>query len=171
VSRRARFFDLVVLGHSARVVDHLFSNTVEEAVIRSGRPVLLAPAQPPSTTGERIALSWNGSPEAVRALAVALPFLTTAQAVTIITIGERAAGDLPFLVEYLARHGVVATQCSLQPFSGVKVGEQLLAKACEAGADLLVIGGYGNAPCHEVLLSGATRDDVAGRLLPVLLSH
>src|SRR5262249_52966193 len=137
VSRRARFFDLVVLGHSTRVVDHLFSNTVEEAVIRSGRPVLLAPAQPPSTTGERIALGWNGSPEAVRALAVTLPLLTTAGAVTIIAAGERAAGDLPFLVEYLAWHGVAATQCSLEPLSGVGVGEQLLAQACEAAADLL----------------------------------
>jgi nucleotide-binding universal stress UspA family protein len=161
----------VVLGHSTRVVDHLFSNTVEEAVIRSGRPVLLAPAQPPSTTGETIALGWNGSPEAVRALAVTLPLLITAGAVTIIAIGERAAGDLPFLVEYLARHAVVATQCSLQPLSGVKVGEQLLAKASEVAADVLVMGGYGQAPCHEILLSGVTRDDVAGRLLPVLLSN
>jgi nucleotide-binding universal stress UspA family protein len=171
LSRRARFFDLVVLGHSTRAVDHLFSNTVEEAVTRSGRPVLLAPAQPPSTTGERIALGWNGSPAAVRALAATLPLLTTAQAVTIIAIGERAAGDLPFLVEYLAWHGVVATQCGPQPLSGVRAGEGLLAKACEAAADLLVMGGHNHVPCHEILLSGATRDDAAGRLLPVLLSH
>ena len=48
VSRRARFFDLVVLGRSDRIIDTPHSDTVEETLIQSGRPVLLAPAQVPS---------------------------------------------------------------------------------------------------------------------------
>src|SRR5262249_30285391 len=42
VSRRARFFDLTVLGRSERVVDQPHTDVVEQTLINSGRPVLLA---------------------------------------------------------------------------------------------------------------------------------
>src|SRR6516225_3079758 len=56
VAARARFFDLVVLGRSERVVDKAYSDTIEQTLIHSGRPVLLAPAPPPAVIGETIAL-------------------------------------------------------------------------------------------------------------------
>jgi nucleotide-binding universal stress UspA family protein len=171
VAHRGRFFDLVVLGRSERVIDQPHSDAVEEALIHSGRPVLLAPAQAPSTIGETIALGWNGSPEAVRVLAAALPFLGAARASFIITIGDRDAGETASVVESLAWHGIVATARYLRPISGVRAGEQLLAEAREAGADLLVMGGYSRMPWRELLLGGATREVVGTSLLPVLLSH
>ena len=48
IAERARFFDLVVLGRSSRVVDEPSSNTIEAVLARSGRPVLLAPAETPA---------------------------------------------------------------------------------------------------------------------------
>jgi nucleotide-binding universal stress UspA family protein len=45
VAERARFFDLVVLGRSSRVVHEASSNTIDAVLARSGRPVLLAPAE------------------------------------------------------------------------------------------------------------------------------
>jgi nucleotide-binding universal stress UspA family protein len=172
VARRARFFDLVVLGRSERVINRAYTDAVEEALIRSGRPVLLAPAQPPSAIGETIALGWNGSPEAVRALAAALPFLAAARAVSIITIGgDREAGEIASVLDYLAWQGIAATHRYLRPVSGVSAGEQLLAEAREAAADLLVMGAYGHMPWRELLLGGATRDVLGVSLLPVLLSH
>ena len=65
--------DLVVLGRSDRVVDRPHSDTVEDTVLRSGRPVLLAPAKPSPDLGRSIAVGWNGSAEGVRAMAAALP--------------------------------------------------------------------------------------------------
>ena len=52
VARRARFFDLVVLGRSERVVDRPHTDTIEETLVTSGRPVLLAPAKPPAVIGD-----------------------------------------------------------------------------------------------------------------------
>ncbi len=171
VARHARFFDLVVLGRSDRVIDQPHTDAVEEALIHSGRPVLLAPAQPPSAVGETIALGWNGSPEAVRALTAALPFLAAARAVSIISIGDRHEEELSSIVNYLAWQGVVATHRYLRLVSGIGVGEQLLAAARDDQADLLVMGGYGHTPWRELLLGGATREVVGVSLLPVLLSH
>jgi len=44
VADRARLFDLLVLGRSGRVTDEPYSDAVEEALLSSGRPVLVAPA-------------------------------------------------------------------------------------------------------------------------------
>jgi len=170
VSRRARFFDLVILGRSDRVVDRPHSETVEETLLRSGRPVVLAPAQTPSAIGESIAVGWNGSSEAVRALATSLPLLAAARAVSIITIGDQ--GDTAkSVIEYLAWQGVVARHRNIHALAGAGPGEQLLAAAREEGADLLVMGGYGHKPWRELLFGGATREIVGVSLLPLLLSH
>ena len=97
VSRRARFFDIVVLGRSDRVVEEPHSDTIEETLIHSGRPVLLAPTRAPATLGDVIAIGWNGSPEAVRVLSASLPLLGMAKRVFIITVGDKheaSAADL-----------------------------------------------------------------------------
>src|SRR5579884_3879767 len=62
VAARARFFDLAVLGRSDRVDREPYSDTIEETLLRSGRPLLLAPAQPPAGIGHVVAVAWNGSP-------------------------------------------------------------------------------------------------------------
>lgn len=171
VSRRARFFDLVVLGRSDRIIDTPHSDTVEETLIQSGRPVLLAPAQVPSGLGNTIAFGWNGSPGAVRGLAAALPLLAAARAIFVITVGDRhqeSAGDV---IEYLGRQAIAATRRPVRAVSGVGAGEQLLAAARDEEADLLVMGGYGQTPWREMLFGGATREVVGTSLLPLLLSH
>ena len=171
VARRARFFDLVILGRSDRVVERPHSDTVEETLIHSGRPVLLAPAKAPAEIGNHMALGWNGSPEAVHVTAASLPILEKAASVSVITVGEDAeSGPLP-LLEYLASHGISATHRQIMPVKGVSSGEQLLAEARDEGADLLVMGAYGHRPWRELLLGGATRQVVATSLLPVLLAH
>ena len=171
VSRRARFFDLVVLGRSDRVMEQPHTDTVEETLLHSGRPVLLAPAQAPAVVGETIAIGWNGSAEATRALAASFPLLGVARAVTIITIGDKGKEAVTSAVDYLGWHGIVAKHRNIQLSPGVGPGEQLLATAQDEGADLLVMGGYGRTPWREFLLGGATREIVGVSLLPLLLSH
>jgi nucleotide-binding universal stress UspA family protein len=170
VSNRARFFDLVVLGRSERVVERPHSDTIEETLIHSGRAVLLAPAKPLATIGETIALGWNGSSEAVHALTAALPLLEKAQSVLVITASEEEARPIE-LLDYLACHGISATHRPVLPVKGVGSGEQILAEARDAGADLLVMGAYGHRPWREMLFGGATRQVVERSLLPVLLAH
>jgi nucleotide-binding universal stress UspA family protein len=171
VSRRARLFDLVVLGRSDRVVDQPHSDTVEDTVLRSGRAVLLAPAKPTEALGRSIAIGWNGSAQAVRAITAALPLLAEARDVRIITIGTTDEGGGAEVVEYLAWHGVDATARLARPIERVGVGELLLATARDEGADLLVMGGWGQASWREMLFGGATREIVGTSLLPLLLAH
>jgi nucleotide-binding universal stress UspA family protein len=171
VARRARFFDLVVLGRSERVVDQPHTDVVEQTLINSGRPVLVAPAQALADIGEGIAVGWNGSAAATRALAASLPFLATARAISIITIGDRHQGSAAALVEYLGWYGIAAKHRHMAAVDGAGAGQQLLSAAHEENANLLVMGGYGHVPWREFLFGGATREVVGASLMPVLLTH
>src|SRR3546814_20006122 len=66
--------------------------TLEAALFESGRPVLLAPPTPLGTLGENILIAWNGTTEAARTDAFALPLLRPARAVTVVTL---ASGQVP----------------------------------------------------------------------------
>jgi nucleotide-binding universal stress UspA family protein len=171
IPRRARLFSLVVLGRSDRVVDKPHTDVLEDTVLRCGRPVLLAPSSAPGHLGESIAIAWNGSAESARAVAGAMPFLRRSKTVSVLTIGAGDGADGAGLVQSLAWHGVSARLKELAPVSGVSVGARLLSAARDAGADMLVMGGYGKAPWREMLLGGATRHVVATSLLPILISH
>jgi nucleotide-binding universal stress UspA family protein len=171
VASRARFFDLVVLGRSERVIDKVHSDTIEQTLVHSGRPVLLAPATPPSHIGETIALGWNGSAEAVHAVAAAMPLIACARRVHIISIGKKAVENEQGLRDHLSWHGVTATYHTARRVEGASAGGQLLSLANEQGADLLVMGAYGHRPWREILFGGATREVVGNSFLPVLLMH
>jgi nucleotide-binding universal stress UspA family protein len=47
----------------------------------------------------------------------------------------------------------------------------LLNAAHDAGADMLVMGGYGHQPWREALFGGVTRDVIGTSLMPLLLMH
>jgi nucleotide-binding universal stress UspA family protein len=171
VARHARFFDLVVLGRSERVIWHPHSDTIEETLIHCGRPVLLAPAKAPVVLGKTVVIAWNDSAESLRALVGALPFLAAARVVIVITVGDEHEEGAASLLEYLAWQGIGATHRRKSPIAGRREGELLLAAARDAEADLLVMGGYGHTPWREYLLGGATREIVGTSLIPVLLAH
>lgn len=172
VSRRARVSDLVVLGQSGRVTDKPHTDTVEETVLHGGRPVLLAPTRPLAPLGEVVAIAWNDSAEAARAVAAALPFLAEAHEIHILTASgaERPNADTE-LCHYLAWHGIAAASHIIRPVPGVATGELVLAAARDYGADLLVMGGYGQAPWREIIFGGTTRQVVGASRLPLLLAH
>ena len=172
VPLRARLSDLVVLGQSGRVANKPHSDTLDETVVHGGRPVLLAPARPAGPIGEVVAIAWNASPEAARAVSGALPFLAEARAVHILSVGrENESLSDTELALYLGWHGVAATAHHVQPVKGVKTGELLLATARDHGAEILVMGGYGHAPWRELIFGGATASVVGTSELPILLSH
>jgi nucleotide-binding universal stress UspA family protein len=172
IAQRARFFDLVVVGRSDRVEDMPATDAIETTVIQSGRPVLLAPAVPPETLGDVIAIGWDGSPRSVRAVAAAMPLLRAAKRSVVLTIGDTEEDvGISDIGAYLGWHGIAAECRTLAPVSGVSAGEQLLATARDAGADMLVMGAYGHAPWRETLFGGATHTIVGTSMLPVLLTH
>lgn len=147
----------------------------EAALFRSGRPVLLVPANWRGTSiGKRIAVAWKPKREAARAVADAAPFLTEAQQVTVITVdaeaedGGRAAGR--DIATNLARKGVAVELRNIDG-KGQPAEAALLDEAGALQADLIVMGGYGHSRLRQFVFGGVTRALSRKSPIPVLLSH
>ena len=84
--------------------------------------------------------------------------------------GEYADAAGADISHYLARHGVKATTLrDVGPDVGV--GERILSRAADGGADLIVMGGYGRSRLRELVLGGATRSVLQSMTVPVLMAH
>jgi nucleotide-binding universal stress UspA family protein len=143
----------------------------EAALMRGARPVLLVPETGAGPIGQTIAIAWNGSAEAARAVAGAMPLLENAEQVHIVTAAgthtEVETGQA--LADYLGWHGIVCDRHALYPETSV--GAALLARTKELGADLLVMGGYGHSRMRELIFGGATLHVLGHYDLPVLIAH
>jgi len=175
----ARYVDLTILGQldpdrgEAEIIDR----RPEQVALASGHPVLVVPyAGRFENVGRRVVVGWSATREAARAVNDAMPLLMAADVVNVLTIdaheAPRGHGALPGadISLHLARHGVKAT--IEQTVSGdLSVGDTLLSRAADLGADLLVMGAYGHSRLRELLLGGATRTLLRSMTLPVLMSH
>lgn len=151
ISDRARYADLVILGQYEW---QGFPEThplpiAHSVVLRCGRPVLVLPAVVQPSSLARIAVAWDGSREAVRAVHDALPLLRLSRSVQIVTMVTPSAKDHETDVEslsaHLAKHGVKIGTDVLQ----VKAAEEhdSLRKQIDQGSyDLLVMGDT-RTPC------------------------
>ncbi|MEA2778810.1 MAG: hypothetical protein QOK29_354 [Rhodospirillaceae bacterium] len=166
-----RLTDLIVLGRPDKSTDGQMAASLDAALFDTGHPVLVAPPTGPTSVGRRVAVAWNGSAEASRVVAAALPFLHGAEAVTILTASgtdKRAPAEM--LVAYLARHEIKAEVLHVE-LQSHSVGHVLVEQAQRLGADLLAMGAYGHSRLREMILGGATRDVLAQATLPVLMAH
>ncbi len=179
---QARVADVLVLSQAAPPAE-----LVAQVLPHAGRPVLLLPAafSPPDSDTifpQRVLVAWDGSQEAGRALASALPLLRYARLVELVVCEADAAGPMARDVQmadplpWLARHGVQAT---LQHhtlggsgrFNRNVVGEALLSLAADSACDLMIMGAYAHSRLRETFLGGVTRTVLAHMTLPVLLEH
>lgn len=176
---QARYADLIVLGQldpeDARA--GVNSPPPEDIALSVGRPTLVIPyAGSYRPIGQRILVAWDASREATRAVNDAVPLLVAAATVTVLTvdpaIGRTEHGDTPGadIALHLARHGVNA-QVERTVSGGVGVGDVLLSRASDLGADLLVMGAYGHSRVRELVLGGATCTVLMSMTLPVFMSH
>jgi nucleotide-binding universal stress UspA family protein len=175
---QARHCDLSVIGGSDVDQDTpRFPLTFKSLLMRSGRPLLVVPrdarlAVPP----RRVVLAWKPTREATRALHDALPLLDAASEIEVLMVDPHVAegqhGESPGadIARHLSRHGLAVTVTAL-PRQGRSDGAAILRHVEEAGADLLVMGGYGHARWREIVLGGATRSVLEGMSTPVLFSH
>jgi len=173
---QSRYADLVVVSQTDQedpAAAHLAGPLPAQLVLGSARPVLVMPyaGQFPSI-GARMLVAWDGSLEAARAVAGALPLLRQAAMAHIILFQPTgAAGRAPGadLALYLARQGV---RCEVQveplPIDG---GVALLSRAADLASDLVVMGAYGHARLREILLGGVTETILGSMTAPVLMAH
>jgi nucleotide-binding universal stress UspA family protein len=147
----------------------------EALLFDSGRPVIIVP---PGWDGGlragKVIIGWNGSREAARAVADAMPWLSAAHSVDIVTIDRPRSADEPHMAggirEHLSRRDIHAELIDTTS-KGRSDGEALLAEARVSGADLIVVGGFGRPRAMEMLLGGVTRHVMTHADRPVLLSR
>ncbi|MDC8011685.1 universal stress protein [Tahibacter soli] len=145
--------------------------------IRSGLPALVVPPDFDDAPSLRsVAVAWNGSAEAVRAIHAARPLLERAGRVTVLS-GEirdpfSEIGWLPNfnLESYFARHAIPVSFVAIGA-SGADAGRAILDAAAANEATLLVMGAYGRSRFSEWAFGGATRHALAHAPMPLLLRH
>jgi len=164
--QRSRLNDLILLQ---RPGENRRPSTLEAVLLHAGRPVLMAPPEAPASVGQRVVIGWNGSAQASQAVASALPLLTRAQTVTVLS-SQRSQAHAEALLEYLHWHAVNA-EISLFERSGHNVGQQLLERAKEVQADLMVIGGYSRMRASQLLFGGVTQHLMRYTNIPVFMAH
>lgn len=167
---RGRLADLIVVAKPDRD-QNLGLNSLQAALLESGKLVLMCPDRPVDSVGAKIAIAWNGSGESARAMTAALPILEKADAVVLLTQADKA---LPVSAEeakvYLETHGI---SCTVRSFSATSsaVAKILLNAAKDAGADCLLMGAYGQSRQRELIMGGVTQYVVDHADLPILLMH
>lgn len=173
----ARHVDLSIVGQGlddrGEGADGLV-DLVEGLLLGSGRPVLAVPSYGTfQTLGERVLIAWNATREAARALNDALPIMSRAKQVTVLSIdpreGERRAPGADISL-HLARHGV-KVEAATAYADDLDVGDVLLSRAADLGADMIVMGGYGHSRTREIVLGGVTRHILKHMTVPAFMSH
>ncbi|HET7561866.1 MAG TPA: universal stress protein [Rhodanobacteraceae bacterium] len=167
--------------HDVLVLDHAEEGRgsawdVPGLVLKADIPCIVLPHHGVHYTPfERIAIGWNGSPEAMRSVHAALPFLQGKQA--LLMRGEERdkypglEWEPPFnIMDYLERHGVAAEQLTVRAKHD-DVGQVLLDGAMRFRADMLVMGAYGRSRFSEWMLGGATRHVLTWADIPVFMRH
>jgi nucleotide-binding universal stress UspA family protein len=172
VAQLARLADLTVVPHPEADEDLSSSDALHAVLFDSGKPVMVAPVEPPGSIGRRVAVAWNGSAESAAALSAGLPWLRKADAVRILVSDEyQRRGPLaPAVVEYLGFHGI---RPEVGTFRSVdrEVGAGLLAAAREFRADLMTMGAYSHSRIRQLILGGVTRHVLEHATLPVLMNR
>jgi nucleotide-binding universal stress UspA family protein len=178
MTQQARYADLVVVGQfdPACGVPGVMADFPESVVMNSVRPVLIMPHTHKFIgLPKKIAVAWDASMTATRAIINALPLLKRSSRTDIVifnptvtpeTHGEQPGADIAL---YLSRHGIdVNVLCR---DTRINEGEALLSYCADENMDLIVMGGYGHTRFREMVLGGATREILLSMTIPVLMTH
>ena len=172
IKHHGRLADVIAVPQPDREQNVGF-NTLKSALFLTGRPVMMCPPTEtvPQTLGKHVSVAWNGSLEAARAVSLTGAIMAKADKVTILRTGELephgATGT--DLAAYLADRGITA---ELHKFTAKgRIGEALLSESKALGADLMIMGAYGDSHERELMLGGNTQTVVDTSTMPVVLVH
>lgn len=173
----SRYADLVVVSQSGAEQDEpLDADPLPEAVVMgAGRPALIVPRYGKfAALGQNVLVAWNRTREATRAVHDALPVLVRAKSVTVMEVNPGGSA-VPHIAgadiaKHLARHGVKA-DVSAAVAGDIDVGDMILSRIADLGADMLVMGAYGHSRLREFAFGGVTRHVLRHMTVPVLMSH
>lgn len=126
--------------------------------LRAGRPVLIPGSAAEPIASGKIVICWKDTREARRAVADAIPLLSLAKDVTVVSVSSEPNTSLrkshADVVSYLAHHNVRA-RSHISKSADETIG--LLQFVDQSGADLIVSGAYGHSRLRELVFGGITR--------------
>ena len=172
LATRGRVADLIVVTRADKSAEAPVRTTLEAAVLESGRPVFVAPPNGIAKPMTGVAIGWNGSAEAARAVGHAMPFLVKAEQVAVISVeeGVRPGPSADDLVEYLAWHGVAASTDALMADYRL-TGEAILTEAMAIEAGLLIMGAYTHTRLRRMIFGSATEYMFGEADIPVVMMN
>ncbi|HEY2035166.1 MAG TPA: universal stress protein [Rhizomicrobium sp.] len=172
VTVASRLSDLVVFGPLKQSDRPGMAEAFEATLLETGRPVVLTGQAAPKNFARRIAIGWDGSGACARALLAAMPYLARAEAIEFLSIRKpnTECESCDEARDYLALHSLSCEERMIDAGSR-SIGEVLLEAASQAGADLLVLGGYGHKSLLQIFSGGVTKHVVTHAALPLFLVH
>ncbi|MEH2501561.1 nucleotide-binding universal stress UspA family protein [Bradyrhizobium sp. AZCC 1578] len=163
----ARLRDLTIVP-----VPESYDQWYAEAVIfGSGRPTFVLPEGPRARPFElgTVAIAWDFSRAAARAISDAMPMLEKASEVRIVTVTNEKKLDSKHsaaaLAKNLARHGIDVVLDKVDA-NDQPIGEVLEAYTASHRVDVLVMGAYGHSRWREFILGGATQEPAVEAAAP-----
>lgn len=171
VKHAGRLSDLIVLPKPRRE-NNLGLSSLKAALYVAGRPVLICPQEqrPDPSFAQHVAVGWNGSLPASRAVASSLDIVHAAKRVSILTGGKLQAHG-PTAEELAAYYALRGITAEIVHFDGKDPATELLATTKRIGASLLVIGAYSHSHETEMLFGGNTQRIVDSTDMPILMAH
>lgn len=166
-----RAYDLIVMPQPG-ALPKMPESVFETALFDSGRPVLVVPAGFSGTVGKRVLFAWNGSTESARAISLAMPVLSRAEAIDVLSVdGAMVPGPTSAeIAESLRSHGLNLTSQHVKP--GTRTAGQTIVDTAIAGkCDLIVKGAYTQSRLRQMIFGGMTRHLILSSPLPVLFSY
>jgi nucleotide-binding universal stress UspA family protein len=172
----ARAADLVVAAASAAQSPSRSRGIVDPGalILAAGRPVLMPAEDFAAIQTDGVVIGWKDTREARRAVVDAMPFLTEAKDVAVVTVEEEemktAKASAADVARFLMKHGVKAHPVVIDVGASQAV-DALEAIAADIGANLVIAGGYGHSRLREWAFGGVTRSLLAQGGLHRLFSN
>ena len=172
--RAARASHLIIVDQPEAPMDSR-AMILEEALFRSGRPILVAtPKRAPICGASKAMLAWDGTAHAARAASDMLSLFDSIKHVDIVSVlGDKdLSSTLPGadFARHLSRKGVHANIVELSVATG-PVARQLDDHATTSGADLIAMGGYGHSRLRQFVLGGVTVSMIQTAATPLLMAY
>ena len=171
VGARGRLADMIVVANSPERWRLQYRPILDAVLCDTGRPLLVSPPNPHANIGHRIAVAWNGSIEASRAVAAMADFAPQGAKVAIMSIDENgvSAPTAEDAAAYLRRHGIESEIVEMNGDSRSS-GDLILDRALEEKCDLLVMGACIHSRAHRMVYGSMTATVLARPEIPVLMA-
>ena len=168
-----RAYDLIVMPQPG-ALPKMPESVFETALFDSGRPVLVVPPRVSGLVGKKILFAWNGSTESARAISLAMPMLSRAEQIEVMSV-DGASGMVPGpssaeIAASLAAYGFNVTNQHVKP-GNRSAGQTIVDTAISIGADMIVKGAYTQSRLRQMIFGGMTRHLILNSPLPVLFSY